>query len=189
VKARIGIILVMLAVMSLSAHAQASTALPGDGTRRGGTDNPAAGVVKGRVAGGAVLRDTFSLKWETRVEPAEPKLGSEFETRTVDGPGAIHRIMLDRTRRTYFGYDILVEALGDAGGYRVTLSPLEITPEGIEVLLADKSTRWTPMPQPRFPPPLIAQSGDVVVFDLLVNPATSQKIVDYVTVQAPSRVP
>jgi len=74
-----------------------------------------------RIGGGAVSRPTFGFYWETHLEPATPGLRESFGTVTTDeGPGTISRIMLDRSRQKYFGYDVLIEALPEIDHYRVT---------------------------------------------------------------------
>ena len=88
-----------------------------------------AGAQSVRIDGGVVSRNTFGFYWETRLEPPTPGLGDAFSTTTGDGPGAIHRLMIDRSRRVYFGYDVVVEPLPEASSYRVSFQQLVTTPE------------------------------------------------------------
>ena len=74
-------------------------------------------------------RSTFGFYWETHLEPPAPPLSDDFSTRTTNAPGTIHRIMLDRSRRVYFGYDVLIEALAETNTYRVTFQQLTIAPD------------------------------------------------------------
>ena len=143
-----------------------------------------AGAQSVRIDGGVVSRNTFELYWETRLEPPTPGLGDAFSTMTTDGPGAIHRIMIDRARRVYFGYDVVVEPLPEANTYRVTFQQLVATPE-FSKRFPETATGWTRLPAPVFPAAQTIRSGDVLALNLLTN-ATGQKIVDYVTVQEPT---
>jgi hypothetical protein len=144
-----------------------------------------AGAQSVRIDGGVVSRNTFGFYWETRLEPPTPGLGDAFSTMTTDGPGAIHRIMVDRARRVYFGYDVVVEPLPEANTYRVTFQQLGATPE-LAKRFPETATGWTRLPAPAFPAAQTIRSGDVLALNLLTNGATGQKIVDYVTVQEPT---
>lgn len=96
------------------------------------------------------------------------------------------------TAQIYFGYEVLIEALGK-NSYRLTFQPLLMTQDlkrrltGQRITLDDPSSPWTLLPSPSFPKPQTIQAGDVVALDLLVNKTTGQKIVDYVTIQEPDR--
>ena len=144
-----------------------------------------AGAQSVRIDGGVVSRNTFGFYWETRLEPPTPGLGDAFSTRTSDGPGAIHRIMIDRARRVYFGYDVVVEPLPEANTYRVTFQQLVATPEFAQ-RFPEIASGWTRLPAPAFPKAQTIRSGNVLALNLLANSATGQKIVDYVTVQEPT---
>jgi len=139
-----------------------------------------------RIGGGAVSRSTFGFYWETRLEPPTPGLADSFGTVTTDGPEIINRIMLDRSRRMYFGYDVLVEVLPATNTYRVTFQQLVMTPELAQRIRLDNPSGWTLLPAPGFPAPQTIRGGDVLALNLLTNNATGQKIVDYVTVQEPA---
>jgi hypothetical protein len=145
-----------------------------------------AGAQSVRIDGGVVSRSTFGFYWETRLEPPVPGLGNDFSTSTTDGPGAIHRIMVDRARRVYFGYDVVVEPLPEANTYRVAFQQLVTTPELAKRLPKDTATGWAQLPAPAFPAAQTIRGGDVLALNLLTNGATGQKIVDYVTVQEPT---
>ena len=142
-----------------------------------------------RIDGGVVSRNTFGFYWETRLEPPEPGLGDDFSTKTTDGPGAgaIHRIMVDRARRVYFGYDVVVEPLPEGNTYRVTLSAARDDTRDREAIPGGHATGWTQLPAPAFPAAQTIRGGDVLALTLLTHGATGQKIVDYVTVQEPAK--
>lgn len=140
----------------------------------------------GRVAGGSVSQATFGFYWETRLDPASPPLSESFWTEATDEPGVVHRFMFDRTQNIFVGYDALVDVLPDPNTYRVTFRNLTMTPELLNQFSGD---RWSRMPTPgwEFPAPEVIHGGDVIALTLLSNPTTQQRVVDYVTVQEPSR--
>jgi hypothetical protein len=86
-------------------------------------------------------------------------------------------------RRTSLRHDLRIAAR-PTDVYRVTLSPLAMSPETIATLLQEQSPKWTPMPDPQFPEPLTVQSGDSIQIVLLVDKLSGQKIVEYLTVAA-----
>lgn len=140
----------------------------------------------GRVAGGSVSQPTFGFYWETRLDPTSPPLSGSFSTGATDEPGVVHRFMFDRTQNIFVGYDALVEVLPDPNTYRVTFRNLTMTRELLDQFSGD---RWSRMPTPgwEFPTPEVIHGGDVIALTLLSNGTTGQRVVDYVTVQEPSR--
>lgn len=145
-----------------------------------------------RIGGGNISRPTFGFYWVTHLEPSTPGVAESFGTLTLDGPKSIDRLMLDRARQMYFGYEVVIEALGKHS-YRLTFQALLMTQDlkrrmaAQRITLDDPSSPWTLLPSPSFPKPQTIQAGDVVALDLLVNKTTGQKIVDYVTIQEPDR--
>jgi len=139
------------------------------------------------VGGGVISREAFGFYWETRVEPPQPSLDAGFQTQTAERGDAIRRIMFDPRSRTYFGYDVLVEVGGDSGVYRVTFQPFRTPFEPTAWALPGPSAEWTALRSPQFPPPETIRAGEVLALELLANPDTGQRIVDYVTIQEPSR--
>ena len=138
-----------------------------------------------RIDGGVVSREKFSFHWETRISPASPPLSGGFSTTTTDTMGVIHRVMMDRSGRTYFGYDVLIDALPEDYSYRITFKPLVMTSALAKGLDMDRWSAWMLLTAPRFPSPQIVRGGDILEFTLLTNQATGQKISDYISVQEP----
>ena len=136
-----------------------------------------------RLDGGVVLREKFGFYWETRIEPSVPKPAEGFSTSTMDSKGVIHRVMLDRSNRTYFGYDVLIDGLPDSGNYRLTFKPLVMQAGIADGLSLDRWSDWTPLAAPRFPPSLIIHVGEILKLTLLANSSTNQNISDYVSIQ------
>jgi hypothetical protein len=150
-------------------------------------NTPAKLAESNRIDGGVVPRDKFGFHWETRIAPAMPALANGFSTRTTDSTGVIHRIMLDRSGRTYFGYDVVVDVLPKANTYRLTFRPLVMTSELASGLYMDRWSEWAPLAAPRFPAPQNVRSGEILELTVLTNNRTTQKIVDYLSVQEPLR--
>src|SRR5678815_1486965 len=79
----------------------------------------------GRIFGGSVARKNFEFFWEGRLEPPVPPLSDSVQMTTLDSnPEMIQRIVKDRSRKIYLGYDVLVEVLPQASTYRLTVRPL-----------------------------------------------------------------
>lgn len=140
-----------------------------------------------RIDGGVVSREKFGFHWETRIAPATPPLAEGFSTTTTDSMGVIHRVMLDRSGRTYFGYDVLIDVLPEANTYKVTFKPLVMTSTLAQGWSMDRWSEWIPLSAPRFPPPPSVRSGEILELTLLTNSGTGQRIVDYLSVQEPVR--
>jgi hypothetical protein len=142
-----------------------------------------------RIDGGVVQREKFGFHWETRISPASPPVGEGFSTTTTDAMGVIHRIMLDRSGRTYFGYDVLVDVLPEANTYKVTFKPLVMTSSLAGGWSMDRWSEWIPLSAPRFPPPQNVRVGEILELTLLTNSGTGQRIVDYISVQDSQQQP
>ena len=140
-----------------------------------------------RIGSGSVMRERFGFYWETRIVPSSPSLGEGFTTRAMtDTTPVIHRVMLDRSGRTYFGYDVLVDTLPEANTYRITFQPLVMNERMALGLFMDSWSAWVPLAAPRFPAPQTVHIGEILELTLLTNAATKQRIVDYVTIQEPT---
>ena len=141
-----------------------------------------------RIDGGRVLRDergarSFGFYWETHLEPSGPGLAASFNTFAYEEADVIHRIMLDRSRRVYFGYDVAIEPLADADTYRVRFAPLALSSGLASRLFGEDAAAWKPLTTPAFPAPSVVRRDEVLGLNLLTNAGTGQKIVDYVTIQ------
>jgi hypothetical protein len=140
-----------------------------------------------RIDGGGVSREKFDFHWETRISPASPPLAEGFGTTTTDSMGVIHRVMLDRSGRTYFGYDVLIDVLPEVNTYKVTFKPLVMTSTLAQGWSMDRWSQWIPLSAPRFPAPQNVRGGEILELTLLTNSGTGQRIVDYLSVQEPLR--
>lgn len=131
--------------------------------------------------------DRFLLRYRTMLEPPRP--GSpelNIGGGGVDDSTTNHRVLMDPHQKKYFGYDLRVDPLG-GGRFNVILKPLTMTDQNLRFFGID--TGWSQIPLPSYPNAIPLNDGETVAFNLLINPATGQKIVEYVTVNSPSKNP
>src|SRR5215208_6662863 len=131
----------------------------------------------------------FVFYWETQLNPPTPPLadGSFFGTYD-ETPNQVHRMLLDRTKRVYFGYTVQIEAQPERNTFRLVFQPLSLT-ASLRGRLGDDPSSWKPLPSTKFPAPQIIRSGDVLELNLLSNSGWGQQLTEYVTVQEPQRPP
>ncbi len=129
-----------------------------------------------------------SFRYETRVEPR-----IEGQKLTGFGGGGLwpsntkfHRYLKDDATKRYLGYDLAVEKRPD-GAFNVTLSPLSLSADQM------KLSGWTQLPLALTGGPQVVRAGDSISLVLFTNPATGQKIVEYIFAgeggKAPVRIP
>jgi len=97
---------------------------------------------------------------------------------TADGA---HRWITDSANKRYFGYDVHLEPLGESQTMRLTLAPLNLPRSGTGAV--ETIAGWTLLAPPKFPVIPVMRAGDTVAIDLMVNPATGQRVVDYLSVE------
>jgi hypothetical protein len=149
----------------------------------------------GSIMIGNASKDNVAFSYETRLEPPAPPIAKGIGGGVVVGQTGMHRFMTDSSGHRYFGYDLLIEPVEPANTYRVTFRPLSIGPEKFHLVLRDSLrtgqqhdlTGWTMLPMPAFPAPQSVHGGDTIALDLFSNPATGQKIVDYIRIQDQGR--
>jgi hypothetical protein len=142
-----------------------------------------------RIDGGTVSQEKFGFYWETHLEPGTPPMSESFVTKTTDEPGTIHRILLDSSGKVYAGYDVIVTVLSEPNTYRVSFRRMAMTPEIARASIGNNSAGWTQVPRDGWTnsAPQDIRGGDVIGLRLFRNPTTGQTVVDYVTIQEPSR--
>ncbi len=147
----------------------------------------------GVIAQGSVSRPNFGFYWQSRLEPPTPPLGSSLGYASGYNNDSVYRVMIDRSTRVYFGYEVRVEPLQQSM-YRLTFQPLNLNAETMRRISIDdpgwkKLDVGPPVGRPLYPfrpaPDTVAEL-DVVAVDLMMNPATNQKIVDYFVLQGPA---
>ncbi len=120
----------------------------------------------------------LSVRFVTRLEPATP--GTPFEGSVIDSGvyGNAQRFIDDAAHRRSFGYELQLEPSADATTAQLRIMPLHDAKHAVD-------NGWSqfglPAGLPKYPAIPGLRVGDTVALDLLVNPATGQKIVDYLT--------
>ena len=140
-----------------------------------------------RVDSGSATLSTFAFHWETQLNPPTPPLadGSFFSTFDQNAPNQVHRLLMDRTKRVYFGYTVVVEPQ-PGQMFRLTFHPVTLTPE-LRRRLGDEAASWTSLPSTKFPAPQTIRSGEVLQLSLLANENWGQQLTEFLTVQEVSR--
>src|SRR5579862_803480 len=153
----------------------------------------------GVISQDKVTRKDFVFYWQSRLEPPTPPLANDLGYASGTNPknNNIYRVMIDRARRVYFGYEVHIEPLPQGSTYRVAFQQLDLTPETLRQMHIDDPASWKrlelgiPVGRPLFPfreAPDSVAVGDVIAVDLMTNQQTNQKIVDYVVIQGPSQL-
>ena len=135
-----------------------------------------------RIDSGTASMGTLAFYWHTDLNPPTPPLSSSFGTAFDTSANQVHRMLIDRAQRVYFGYTVRVEALAERNTFRLTFQPLSLTPE-LRGRLDDDAASWKALPIGRFPAPNIIRGGEVLELSLLSNDAWGQKVTEYVTVE------
>ena len=151
-----------------------------------------------RVEGGSTSLGGIVFYYETRLEPPVPPLDSLSMVVLTTPPATVHRVMLDRARKIYFGYDAQLSVLrqgtwAPGGGgpviiqrgdpvYQLALGPLSMTAE-LEKILGPDAAGWKQMPTPRFGDALAQiRAGEAIEITMLANTTSRQRLTEYVTV-------
>ena len=187
-KHRVAVLSIALTFICATVFAQGGRLDPNSAVQRVWDVNTTAKLSQSaRIDGGVAMREQFSFHWETRLVPATPAVSDGFRTITTDVMGILHRVMLDRSGRTYFGYDVLVDVLPEANTFKVTFKPLQMNSTLALGWSMDRWSEWIPLAAPRFPPPQNVRSGEILELSLLTNAGTNQRILDYISIQEPLR--
>jgi hypothetical protein len=120
----------------------------------------------------------LQIRFVSRVEPPGPNSTGTLPGGVIVEEGRAHHLINDPAHKSYFGYDIALEPTADGNAAQIRIEPLR-------PLRADVSgpVGWTLLRLPRYPLIPNVKVGDTVALDLLVNAATGQKIVDYLTLE------
>ena len=135
--------------------------------------------------GSATSSKGTQLRYETRLEPASPtemvnRLGSGVRTGTAKFNRAVDnfsRILYDDVQ--YYGYDFQMEQIPGTSQIRVSILPLSTQPSDSD----SHAKLRKPVAIPKYPAPQMVEDGTTIAIDLLVNPVTGQKLVDYLTIR------
>ncbi len=138
------------------------------------------------VAGGQESRLTVSdpswnglqIAFVSRVEPSGRNSADALPGAVIVEPGRAHHLINDNAHKSYFGYDILLEPSADGDSAQIRIEPLRPVRAPIS-----GPPGWKQIQLPQYPVIPNVRVGDTVALDLLVNPATGQKIVDYLKLE------
>ena len=114
-------------------------------------------------------------------------LSDVMHTDAKDGsPDTFHRVFVDPVAQAYWGYDLEVEPLPETGTARLRFRPLSLRadqlPKDYHPRQVPDVATFRPLPSPQLPSGTF-QSGQVIAVDVMRNPATGQKVVDYIEVE------
>lgn len=121
----------------------------------------------------------IEIRFVTRVEPPGQNARGHLPGAVITDAGRAHHIINDPAHKRSFGYDLRLEPSADGNAVQLRIEPLKFSPE----LKYSVEPGWTLLAPPKYPVIPNLKVGDTVALDLLVNPATGQKIVDYLTLQ------
>ena len=107
---------------------------------------------------------------------------SNIYTSSSTDRNVIHRVMIDRKSKIYFGYDLEVFASGDAKQFEVLISPLTMKEVNSVVERMSGVKDFSERSLPKYPSKITIQSGDTIVLDILENPQTKEKISDSIKI-------
>jgi hypothetical protein len=132
-------------------------------------------VTVGNAAWGGLI-----VRFLAKVEPAGNG-PAQFPGGVMPTADGTHRIISDAAHKRRFGYDLHVLPLGDGQTLRLTFGPL--TNIGQPRGAFEIEPGWSLIAPPAFPVVPVMRVGDVAAIDLLINPTTGQKIVEYLSVE------
>jgi hypothetical protein len=120
------------------------------------------------------MHSGIEVHMTARVEPGSVRIPSGVRAVHI---GRFHRVVQDRSQRRYFAYDVLVEPKNDSRAFQVRIEPFSLSATELTEMQVDPS--WTYVSLVKYPLVPDVRAGDSVAIDLLENPTTGQKVVDY----------
>ena len=132
------------------------------------TTSPAAAQVS------VAMHSGIEVQMTARIEPGSVRIPSGVMAIHI---GRFHRVVQDRSQRRYFAYDVLVEPKNGSQAWQVRIEPFSLSATELAEMQIDPS--WTYVPLLKYPLVPDVRAGDSVAIDLLENPTTGQKVVDY----------
>ena len=120
------------------------------------------------------MHSGIEVQMTARIEPGSVRIPSGVMAINI---GRFHRVVQDRSQRRYFAYDVLVEPKPGSPAFQVRIEPFSLSATDLAEMDVDPS--WTYVPLLKYPLVPDVRPGDSVAIDLLENPTTGQKVVDY----------
>jgi hypothetical protein len=128
-------------------------------------------------AGGGPAWNGLDVRFLTKLEPPGANARAQLPGAVIgEGNGVAHHIIDDAAHKRSFGYDLRLQPAADGLSAQIRIEPLNAPRYSVQ-------TGWTMIGLPKYPVIPNVRLGDTVALDLLVNPATGQKIVDYLTLE------
>jgi hypothetical protein len=124
--------------------------------------------------GGGPSWKGIEIWFVTKMEPP----GTELHGGVITGSGRAHHIIKDDAHKRAFGYDVALDPGEDGKTAQIRIEPWN--PSTSKVTF---DPGWTFLELPKYPVIPNVKVGDTVALDLLVNAATGQKVVDYLTLR------
>ncbi|MGI9036084.1 MAG: hypothetical protein ACR2GD_08605, partial [Pyrinomonadaceae bacterium] len=90
----------------------------------------------------------------------------------------IYRILKDDKNKIYFGYDLEVKEASEKGKYTVFIKPL--SSESAKKSAGVEGYKSNTLP--KYPDAFEVNEGDTIALDVMENPNTKEKVVDYIKV-------
>ena len=133
------------------------------------------------------MKGGYFVAFTTDADPLNARaLSSSFAEASFQSQ-TIRRVFVDSGSDFFFGYDLLVEPIGEAKQFRISVRPLGAEDEKeLRARSSFKTRRMHPdynaAGLSRASSPQVIDDGDAFALDVLVNPQTGGKIVDVVQV-------
>lgn len=131
---------------------------------------------------------TVAIKTETVPPDDSSPFGSAYSGATDYRGNAVHRVMFDNKSKTFFGYDLVIEKLGETGKFKVTVKPLS---KKLDQLMRSatafsgenpKYDNFTEKSLPKYPDAVTIDDGDTITLDVFENKKTGAKIADFIKI-------
>lgn len=90
-----------------------------------------------------------------------------------------HQSFINKTNKTYTGYDLQVIPQEDLTKFKVLIKPLSVPPK-VKNLNIKEDFKFITLP--KYPNEILIDDGDIITLDIFENPKTKEKIIDYVLV-------
>jgi hypothetical protein len=123
-------------------------------------------------ANGGVSWKGLRIRFVTRVEPPG-NVSGRLPGGVIVEDGRVHHLIDDAANKRSFAYDVLLEPASDGNSAQLRIERLHSVHQ--------IGAGFTLIELPEYPVIPNVKVGDTVALDLLINPATGQKIVDYLT--------
>jgi hypothetical protein len=131
------------------------------------------------------MKNGAFVAFNTEITPASSEELAFSFMESESTPNLIHRYFVDKNEEHFFGYELLIEPVGERKQFRFTVRALSAEfQERLRARKAFQTRRLHPgSGATAFPSaPQLVGDGDRLVLDVLYNPRTGAKISDIITV-------